>query len=87
MRDKLGSGIGVIGSAVDGKGAIVAFVTSDLVQAGLSAGDIAAAGATVLGGGGSRDPELSQAGGPNGAEIEAAVSQAATAAQEALASL
>jgi alanyl-tRNA synthetase len=87
VRDKLGSGIGIIGSSVDGKGAIVAFVTEDLVAAGLSAGDIAGAGARVLGGGGSRDPELAQAGGPNGAEIEAAVSQATTAAQEALAAI
>ncbi len=87
VRDKLGSGIGIIGSAVDGKGAIVAFVSSDLVDAGLSAGDIAAAGAAVLGGGGSRDAQLSQAGGPNGAEIEAAVAKASAAAQEALASI
>jgi alanyl-tRNA synthetase len=87
VRDKLGSGVGVIGSEVDGKGAIVAFVSKDLVDAGLSAADITAAGARVLGGGGSRDPELSQAGGPNGAEIEGAVGEAARAAQEALAAL
>ncbi|NND03958.1 MAG: alanine--tRNA ligase, partial [Acidimicrobiia bacterium] len=87
VRDKIGSGIGVIGSAAGGKGALVAFVTADLVEAGLSAGVIAAAGAEVLGGGGSRDPELSQAGGPNGAEIDAAVARAANAAQEALASV
>ena len=39
-------------------------VTEDLVDAGVSAGDIAGAGAAILGGGGSRDPKLSQAGGP-----------------------
>ncbi len=87
VRDRLGSGIGIIGSATDGKGAIVAFVSKNLVDAGLVAGEIAAAGARVLGGGGSRDPELAQAGGPNGAEIEAAVAAAAAAAQEALANL
>ncbi len=87
VRDKLGSGVGVIGSAVDGKGALVAFVSKDLVESGISAADIAAAGARVLGGGGSRDPELSQAGGPNGAEIDGAVAQAAGAAREALAAL
>ena len=64
-----------------------AAVHAAVAAAGLSAGDIAGAGARVLGGGGSRDPELSQAGGPNGAEIDAAVAQAASAAQEALAAL
>lgn len=87
IRDKLGSGVGILGSAADGKGALVAFVSRDLVEAGMSAGDIAAAGARVLGGGGSRDPELAQAGGPNGAEIDAAVGAAAEAAREALAKL
>jgi alanyl-tRNA synthetase len=87
VRDRLGSGVGVIGSAVDGKGAIVAFVSKDLVELGVSAADIAGAGARVLGGGGSRDPELSQAGGPNGAEIDGAVAEAARAAREALAAL
>ena len=87
VRDKLGSGVGIIGSTAGGKGAIIAFVSGDLVTAGLSAGEIAGAGARVLGGGGSRDPELAQAGGPNGAEIEAAVTEATAAAQEALAAL
>ncbi|MCP3974874.1 MAG: alanine--tRNA ligase [bacterium] len=87
VRDKLGSGVGIVGSAVAGKGAIVAFVSSDLVEAGVSAGLIAAAGAQVLGGGGSRDDDLAQAGGPNGAEIDAAVSAATAAAQEALTAL
>ncbi len=87
VRDKLGAGIGVVGSAVNGKGAIVAFVSPDLVEAGISAGEIAAAGAKILGGGGSRDSDLAQAGGPNGAEIDAAVAAATAAAQEALAAL
>lgn len=87
VRDKLGSGIGIVGSAAAGKGAVVAFVSPDLVDAGLSAGEIAGAGAKVLGGGGSRDADLAQAGGPNGAEIDAAVAAAAAAAQEALAAL
>jgi alanyl-tRNA synthetase len=87
VRDKLGSGIGIVGSAVGGKGAIVAFVSKDLVEAGVSAAEITAAGARVLGGGGSRDPELSQAGGPNGAEIDGAVAEAARAAREALVAL
>ncbi len=87
VRDKLGPGVGIVGSSVEGKGAIVAFVSKELVAAGVSAAEITAAGARVLGGGGSRDPELSQAGGPNGGDIDGAVAEAARAAQEALAAL
>ncbi|MFQ5554309.1 MAG: alanine--tRNA ligase [Acidimicrobiia bacterium] len=86
VRDRLGSGIGVIGSAREGKGALVVFVSSDLVDAGISAGDIVTAGASVLGGGGSRDAALAQAGGPRGGDIEEAVGAAAGVAREALAS-
>jgi alanyl-tRNA synthetase len=85
VRDRLGSGVGVLGSSHGGKGALVVWVSDDLVQSGISAGDIIAAGARVLGGGGSRDPALAQAGGPRGDEIEAAVTEAAQAAREALA--
>ncbi len=85
VREGLGPGVGVIGSSHDGKGALVGFVSPDLVDAGVSAGDIIAPGARVLGGGGSRDAALAQAGGPSGDEIEAAVAEAGRAAREALA--
>jgi alanyl-tRNA synthetase len=71
----------------DGKAAIIAFVTDDLVAEGVSAGEIAAAGARALGGGGSRDPKLAQAGGPNVDGIDEAISLMETAASEALAAL
>ena len=69
VRDRLGSGVVVLGSRVGGKGALLAVVSRDLVGRGVSAGDLVMAGARVLGGGGSRDPELSQAGGPKGAKV------------------
>ena len=84
VRDRLGSGIGVIGSRHAGKGALVAFVSPDLVAAGVSAADILRAAARVLGGGGSRDPELAQAGGPNGDRLEDALEEARAAAQGVL---
>ncbi len=85
VRDRLGAGVGVLGSASGGKGALVVWASDDVVAGGVSAGDIVAAGARVLGGGGSRDASLAQAGGPHGDEIEAAVTEAANAAREALA--
>jgi alanyl-tRNA synthetase len=87
VRDRLGSGIGAFGSVTDGKAAIIVFVSEDLVDRGISAGDLAASGARSLGGGGSRDPKVAQAGGPNTEGIDEAVSLMHSAASEALASL
>ena len=84
VRDRIGSGIGIFGSVTDGKAALVVFATEDLVDAGLSAGDIAAAGAGLLGGGGSRDPKLAQAGGPNAEAMDEALEASRKAAVEAL---
>lgn len=76
VRERLGSGVVVLGSSHDGKGALVATVTRDLVERGISAGDLIAPAAKELGGGGSRDPELAQAGGPRGDRIATALDAA-----------
>nr|MDJ0961679.1 alanine--tRNA ligase [Acidimicrobiia bacterium] len=65
LRDQLGTGVGVLGATNGGKGALIGFVSDDLVAAGLSAGELIGPAARVLGGGGSRDPQHAQAGGPN----------------------
>lgn len=88
IRDQAGPGTAiVVGSAHGGKGALVGILTPDLVAKGLSAAEIIGPAARTLGGGGSRDPELAQAGGPNGDQIEAALELAKTTATEALSSL
>ncbi len=84
VRDRLGSGIAVIGVLREGKAALVAAVTRDLVQRGVSAAAVVAPAARILGGGGSRDPELSQAGGPNGDRLGDALAEARRSAREAL---
>jgi alanyl-tRNA synthetase len=84
VRDRLGSGVGVLGSVSDGKGVLIAFASDDVVTDGASAGEIIADAARTLGGGGSRDPKLAQAGGPNGDRLDAALEEARRAAQEAL---
>jgi alanyl-tRNA synthetase len=68
----------------DGKAALIVFVTQDLVAKGMSAGEIAAFGAKALGGGGSRDPLLAQAGGPNADAMDDALTSAADASRSAL---
>jgi alanyl-tRNA synthetase len=87
-RDRLqGASVVVIGSMADGKGALVAAITPDLVARGVSAGDLIAAAAAELGGGGSRDPELAQAGGPNGSRLGEALELARERAEQALSAL
>jgi alanyl-tRNA synthetase len=86
VRDRLQSGAVVLGTRHNGKGALVAVVTADLTASGISAADLAAAGARLLGGGGSRDPELSQAGGPHGERLAEALEAARDAAGRALVS-
>jgi len=86
VRDRVGSGIAVVGAPRDGKASIVVVVTDDLVARGVSAATIASAAASVLGGGASRDPSLAQAGGPKGDRLADAMDRARDVAQEALAS-
>jgi alanyl-tRNA synthetase len=84
IRDRIGSGVVVLGSLNDGKGALVGAATKDLVERGISAAELIAGAARELGGGGSRDPELSQAGGPNGAALPKALDLAREAVAGAL---
>jgi alanyl-tRNA synthetase len=74
----------VLGATSGGKGALVGLVSKDLVERGLSAAEMISQGAAVMGGGGSRDPELAQAGGPNGAAIEDALAAGRDAVGAAL---
>ena len=88
IRDKVeGSVVVVVGSASGGKGALVGVTTKDLVEKGLSVGELIVSAAREVGGGGSRDPELAQAGGPNGARLEAALEIARADIEQALSTL
>src|SRR5206468_4582424 len=64
LRDKLGSGIVVLGSASDGRVALIVGVTKDLtsrVQAGKVIGPVA----QKVGGSGGGRPDMAEAGGKN----------------------
>jgi alanyl-tRNA synthetase len=84
VRDRLTSGIVVLGSSTDGKGALVGAISPGLVRQGISAADLVAVGARLLGGGGSRDPALAQAGGPHGDHLGEALERVSEAGQAAL---
>ncbi|MGE5265500.1 MAG: alanine--tRNA ligase [Acidobacteriota bacterium] len=63
FKDKLGSGIVVLGAAIEGKPSLVAAVTPDLVSKGYDAVKLIRPVAQVVGGGGGGRPALAQAGG------------------------
>jgi alanyl-tRNA synthetase len=72
LRERLGSGIVLVGSVVDGKVNLVAAVTKDLTkrfQAGKLVQDVARA----VGGSGGGRPDLAQAGGKEPAKLDAAL--------------
>ncbi len=84
VRDRLGSSAGVLASTRGGKVALVAFATPDLVDEGVLAGELLAPIAAIVGGGGSRDPQLAQAGGPHADRIADALEEARRALRTAL---
>ena len=63
LREILGSGVGVLGAALNGKASLIAVVTDDLINRGVQAGNIVKAVAELVGGGGGGRPHLAQAGG------------------------
>ena len=88
VRDRInGPSLVVVGSSDGGKGNLVAVASKELVERGVSAGELIGGAARLLGGGGSRDPELAQAGGPNGDELSAALETARAESSRALAAL
>jgi alanyl-tRNA synthetase len=88
VRDRIhGPSLVILGSAEGGKGALVSAISKDLVEKGLSAGELLASPSAKLGGGGSRDPELAQAGGPQGEQLAAALESAREESGRALAGL
>ena len=73
LRDKLGSGVVVLGSVFNGRPGLLAMVTPDLVERGLDAGSIVNEAARVMGGGGGGQPRLAQAGGKDASKLDDAL--------------
>jgi alanyl-tRNA synthetase len=75
LRDKIGSGVVVLGSASDGNVALIVGVTKDLttrVQAGKVIGPVA----QKVGGKGGGRPDLAEAGGKDASALDAALDEA-----------
>ncbi|MCD6290914.1 MAG: alanine--tRNA ligase [Anaerolineae bacterium] len=63
FRERLGSGVIVLGAAIGNRPSFIAAVTPDLVKRGLHAGQLVKAVAEAVGGGGGGRPTMAQAGG------------------------
>jgi alanyl-tRNA synthetase len=74
VRDKMGSGIVVLGGVLDAKAALLALVSKDLTGR-IKAGDLVNAAAQVVGGKGGGRPDMAQAGGPMVDKVPEAIRQ------------
>src|SRR5262249_5751270 len=72
LRDKLGSGVVVLGSATNGNVALIVGVTKDLTSR-IQAGKVIALVAQKVGGKGGGRPDLAEAGGKDPAALDAAL--------------
>jgi alanyl-tRNA synthetase len=73
LRNKLGSGVVVLGSVVNGQPVLVAMVTADLVAGGMSAAEIVKGAAKAIQGGGGGRPDVAQAGGRRADKLDDAL--------------
>ncbi len=85
LRNKLGSAVVILATAVDDKPQIIAAVTDDLVKRGVHAGELVKSVARVVGGGGGGRPSLAQAGGRDLSKLPEALAQAPELVAKALA--
>ena len=77
LRDRMGSGVVVLGAVIDGRPSLLAMVTPDLVAQGVKAGDIVRETAAIVDGRGGGRAELAEAGGKDAAKLDAALAAVA----------
>ena len=65
LRSKAGTAAILLGAEIDGKVALLAAVTKDVIGKGAKAGDCVREAAKAVGGGGGGRPDMAEAGGKN----------------------
>ena len=85
LRDKLGSGIVVLGSVDEGKVSLCVGVTKDLTRT-LKAGEIVKRLAPIVGGGGGGRPDMAQAGGKIPEKLPEAIQKTADVVRQLMSS-
>ena len=82
LKDKLGEGVVVIASVMDGKVNLMATATEAAQKKGVHAGNLIKAIAGLVGGGGGGRPNMAQAGGKNPAGVDEALKKAVETVEE-----
>lgn len=82
LRDKIGSGVVVLGAVLNDKPQILAMVTRDLQGQGYHAGNLVKTLAAVVGGGGGGRADIAQAGGRDVSKLDEALAQVGQALAE-----
>jgi len=75
LREKIGSGVIVLGAVLQEKPQILVVVTRDLLAQGYHAGNLVKALAALVGGGGGGRADMAQAGGRDASKLDEALSQ------------
>ena len=86
LRDKMGSGIVVLGAVINDRPTISVGITRDLVDGGADARDYARDLGRIIGGGGGGRPDMAQAGGRNADKLDEAIAGAADIVRQKTAS-
>ena len=76
LRDKMGSGIVVLGAVINDRPTISVGITRDLVDDGADAREYARELGKIIGGGGGGRPDMAQAGGRNADNLDSAINGA-----------
>jgi alanyl-tRNA synthetase len=77
LRERLKSGVGVLGAVIDGRVSLLCIVTDDLIKSrSLKAGDIVKKAAMLVGGSGGGKPHLAMAGGKDPGKLDEALGKA-----------
>ena len=84
IKEKIGGGVVVLASSVEGKVNLIAMAADDAVAKGAHAGNLIKAIAAHVGGGGGGKPNMAQAGGKNPAGIPDALAAVDTALESQL---
>nr|WP_320024868.1 alanine--tRNA ligase [uncultured Acetobacterium sp.] len=84
LKDRMGSGVVLLGSVLDDKVNFVATATPDIVKRGFHAGKVIKEVATVAGGGGGGRPDMAQAGGKLPEKLAESLAKGETCIQEQL---
>jgi alanyl-tRNA synthetase len=77
LRDRLSSGVIVLGTVIDGQPSLLSMVTPDVVRRGVKAGDVAREAAVIIGGRGGGRPEVGEGGGKTPERLDDAIAAVA----------